>query len=241
MEGYSYIDIFETKGIEYLVIIAFLLLLIPFSIYMDKRVRVAGAIRHATDKLFHLGHGSFYSRSHTWARLEGNGVAKVGINGLLSGIVAEMTITPLKNSREKVEKGEVLAEIGFDGRRLKVYSPLSGMVINNNHRLNEAPPSGSDAALNHKWICEIQPVKWQEEAVHFIPTEEVAAWFGKELARLRDFLAARVPQPSPLLAEVVLQDGGEISPDILRHIPAAAWHDFQKEFLEPEESTDQSL
>jgi len=30
MDGYSYIDIFETKGIEYLVIIAFLLLLIRF-------------------------------------------------------------------------------------------------------------------------------------------------------------------------------------------------------------------
>ncbi len=33
MEGFTYTNIFETKGIEYIIIICFFLILIPFWIY----------------------------------------------------------------------------------------------------------------------------------------------------------------------------------------------------------------
>jgi len=36
MEGFTYVDIFATKGIEYLVIILFLLLIIPFWKFLSK-------------------------------------------------------------------------------------------------------------------------------------------------------------------------------------------------------------
>ena len=36
MDGFSYTDIFATKGIEYLVVITFLLLLIPFWMILSK-------------------------------------------------------------------------------------------------------------------------------------------------------------------------------------------------------------
>ena len=39
MDGFSYINIFDTKGIEYLVIIAFLVMIIPFWIIINKEVR----------------------------------------------------------------------------------------------------------------------------------------------------------------------------------------------------------
>ena len=40
MDGFSYHDIFATKGLEYLVIIAFLALLIPFWIVLNKQVKI---------------------------------------------------------------------------------------------------------------------------------------------------------------------------------------------------------
>ena len=36
MDGFSYNNIFETKGIEYLIIIAFLLMIIPFWIIINR-------------------------------------------------------------------------------------------------------------------------------------------------------------------------------------------------------------
>ena len=40
MDGFSYYNIFDTKGIEYLVVIAFLLLLIPFWLALNKQVKI---------------------------------------------------------------------------------------------------------------------------------------------------------------------------------------------------------
>ena len=39
MEGFSYNNIFETKGIEYLAIIAFFAILIPFWLLLNKQVK----------------------------------------------------------------------------------------------------------------------------------------------------------------------------------------------------------
>jgi len=45
MDGFSYSDIFATKGIEYLVIIAFLALLIPFWIVLNKQSKMTRQIQ----------------------------------------------------------------------------------------------------------------------------------------------------------------------------------------------------
>jgi hypothetical protein len=107
--------------------------------------------------------------------------------------------------------------------------------------LNDLKARNAKQTDHHHWICEMQPTEWQEDTGNFYSPEQAAAWFGGELARLRDFLAARAPRHSELSSQVILQDGGEISPEIFRQMPPEAWNDFQKEFLDPEESTGQSL
>ena len=47
MDGYSYNNIFETKGSEYLIIIAFLLMIIPFWIIINKEASIKSGIRNA--------------------------------------------------------------------------------------------------------------------------------------------------------------------------------------------------
>ena len=44
MDGFTYINIFDTKGIEYLVIIGFLLLLIPFWRSLNKPLTVRAKV-----------------------------------------------------------------------------------------------------------------------------------------------------------------------------------------------------
>ena len=48
MDGFSYNNIFETKGIEYLVVIAFFALLIPFWITLNKQAKITGQIQKST-------------------------------------------------------------------------------------------------------------------------------------------------------------------------------------------------
>ena len=245
MDGYSYIDIFETKGIEYLVIIAFLLLLIPFSILIDKKLRfrmeVLKSFSILSKNVLNIPQGLFYSKHHTWAHLEKTGLAKVGLDHLMTGFAGEMRINPLRYSNEMIRKGDVMAEIGLNGKRLRVHSPISGQIIKSNPVLETDLLADSHSSSNHTWIYEIKPLNWKDETSSYYLAEEASAWFKAELERLKDFLAVKASQHALQPSMVVLQDGGELRENMLNELPAEAWQDFQQEFLNPEESIDQSI
>jgi glycine cleavage system H protein len=102
MDGFSYNNIFETKGIEYLIIITFLLLIIPFWIAINKRSRIGVQIKKAIGILSAAGlripKGLFYSKNHTWTHLEKSGIAEVGIDDFLVHITGEVKFSNLKVS-----------------------------------------------------------------------------------------------------------------------------------------------
>ncbi len=136
MEGFSYTNIFETKGIEYLVIIAFFAILIPFWIILNRRTKIVQQIRKVIGSLtvntLKIPQGIFYSKNHTWTFLEESGAARVGMDDLLVHLTGEVKFTNLKQPGEKISKGDVLTEIEKDGKQLKILSPITGEIIKAN-------------------------------------------------------------------------------------------------------------
>jgi glycine cleavage system H protein len=51
MDGFSYTNIFETKGIEYLMIIAFMLILVPFWITLNRKAGKKKGIKKNSQEL----------------------------------------------------------------------------------------------------------------------------------------------------------------------------------------------
>lgn len=45
MDGFSYHNIFETKGLEYLAIVVFFAILIPFWMILNKQVKISKEIQ----------------------------------------------------------------------------------------------------------------------------------------------------------------------------------------------------
>jgi glycine cleavage system H protein len=237
MDGFSYNNIFDTKGIEYLVIIAFLLLLIPFWMALNKQVKIKEQIRKAigifTAGILKVPQGIFYSRNHTWAYLEKSGTAKVGLDDLLLHITGEVKIRQLKNPGESVKKGDLLAEMDQNGKTLNIFSPISGIILNSNPALNTNSELLNEDPYGKGWIYDIKPSNWVAEIPSFYMAEDATAWFKKELEHYKDFLALNMRKYSPETSMIVLQDGGELSENSLSDLPNEFWQDFQKEFLNP--------
>lgn len=237
MDGFSYYNIFDTKGIEYLVIIAFLLLLIPFWMALNKQVKIKEQIRKAigilTAGILKVPQGIFYSRNHTWAYLEKSGTAKVGLDDLLLHITGEVKIRQFKNPGESVKKGDLLAEMDQNGKLLNMFSPISGTILNTNAALNTNSELLNEDPYGKGWIYDIKPSNWVAEIPSFYMAEDATAWFKKELERYKDFLALNMRKYSPETSMIVLQDGGELSENSLSGLPNEFWQDFQKEFLNP--------
>jgi glycine cleavage system H protein len=84
MEGFTYVDIFATKGIEYLLVIGFLLAVVPFWRILRVPARTGiEAVRKAMASVaqwFSLPEGLFYHQGHSWLMPQGAELVKVGVD-----------------------------------------------------------------------------------------------------------------------------------------------------------------
>ncbi len=235
MNEFSYNDIFATKGIEYLIIVIFMVLLIPFWMILNKQVKSKKPISKALGVLssgsIQIPQGLFFNRYHTWAHLEKSGVAKVGLDDLLMHITGEVKLNRVINSGERIRKGDFLAEIVQNGKLLKVYSPISGEIVEANTLLINRPELLNADPYVKGWMYKIKPTSWVADTHSYFLAEDATAWSINELERFKDFLASSIGKYSPEPSALILQDGGELIDQPLAELPDEIWQDFQQDFL----------
>ncbi len=235
MDGFKYNNIFETKGIEYLVTIIFFLFLIPFWIFLNRQVKSKKNAQKSfgilTANTLNVPQGLFFSRYHTWTHLEKSGIAKVGLDDLLVHLTGEVQFNNLKKSGEKVKKGELLAEIKQNGKLLKIFSPISGEIMEANAMLTSSPELLNEDPYAKGWMYKVKPISWVPDTNSYYLADDATIWATQELERFKDFLAQSVGKYSPMPSNVVLQDGGELVDQPLSGLPNEVWQDFQKDFL----------
>lgn len=235
MEGFSYTNIFETKGIEYITIIVFFLILIPFWFLISRKskrsVPVSNANRFITASSLRIPQGVFFSRFHTWAHLEKNGEARVGLDDLLVHITGDVELTQVKKQGEYIEKGKLLALIKYNGNSLKILSPVSGKIEETNSALKDNPDLIKDDPYQLGWIYSVKPANWKADTDSYYLAEDATSWAISELDRFKDFLAVSATKTEQQPLGVVMQDGGELIEKPLAGMPQEVWDDFQKTFL----------
>ncbi len=235
MDGFTYNNIFETKGIEYLAIIAFFAILVPFWIFLNKRItskkRHSGVAGNLTLDSLQIPQGLFFSRFHTWAHLERSGVAKVGLDDLLVRITGEVKLNRLLEAGERIKKGDFIAEIIQNDKSLKITSPISGEIVEANALLLKNPEYLNEEPYAKGWVYKIKPTSWVSDTQSYFLAEDANMWAKQELVRFKDFLAESVVKYSADPSAVVLQDGGELREEPLSELSAEVWNDFQIDFL----------
>ena len=108
MEGFSIVDIYDTKGMEYIFVISYLLLLIVFWKVAKNPQKIFRQIREAVStlsaKILKIPQGIYFSRNHTWTHLGESGAAKIGLDDFLQHVIGNIELTNLKNPGESVRK-----------------------------------------------------------------------------------------------------------------------------------------
>jgi len=220
---------------EYLIIIGFFIVLIPFWLMINKKSNLAVKITQSFDaltaRILKIPQGIYYSQNHTWAFLERSGNAKIGLNDFISSVVGNIKVDILKKTGETINKGEILAEMLQGNKRLQVHSPITGTIINTNSAIVQSATVLNNDPYETGWICAVKPSQWKAETGSFLLAEEASKWIISEIDRFKDFLAISLMKYSPEPATLTLQEGGEIKPSVLDDLDHKIWEDFQKSFL----------
>ncbi|MBW6491730.1 MAG: hypothetical protein K0B15_11125 [Lentimicrobium sp.] len=235
MDTFHYYNMFETKGIEYLITIVFFLLLIPFWIILNNREKVVKGIQYALGVLslskIRIPQGIYYCPDHTWTYLRKTGAARIGVDDLLTSITGKLMLEPVVNEGAEVKKGDPIAKIIQDKKQLTVHSPLTGTIKLSNHQIMENPDLILSDPYGQGWMFEIKPQSWKSETSGYYLADEAVKWTSDEIVRFKDFLAQSLQKHNDTPSLLALQDGGELRKHLLADLPNEVWIDFQHDFL----------
>jgi len=176
--------------------------------------------------------GLYFDKSHTWAFMQQDGNVKVGLDDFLQHVTGSITRIKMKEAGEKVRKGEKILTIIQNGKQLNISSPISGIIIEQNHSLTDNSSIVNTAPYAEGWVYLIEPKNWLREIQFLFMAEKYKVWLQDEFIRLKDFLAASLRSNTNVYAHVILQDGGELTDNILADLGPEVWEDFQNNFID---------
>jgi glycine cleavage system H lipoate-binding protein/ABC-type phosphate transport system substrate-binding protein len=176
--------------------------------------------------------GIYFTKSHTWAFMEKDGLVTLGIDDFLQHITGPITRVEMKNQGEKIKKGDLLFSIVQMGKQLNLYAPVSGIITKQNEELNTDSSIINSSPYSNGWVYKIEPSNWFKEIQFLDMAEKYKKWINTEFSRIKDFLAAALKPDSLEYSHVVLQDGGVIKEGVLADFGPEVWEDFQTNFLD---------
>jgi len=127
--------------------------------------------------------GVFISPQHAWAKIELNGIVRVGLDDLMRKIFGEIDHVELPEKGKKIEKGKTLFTVGYGDSVLKIPSPLSGTVTSVNLEHAEHPEWLLIKPFELSWMCGIEPSDLAAELPGLRVGHDAVDWYQKELDR----------------------------------------------------------
>ena len=194
----------------------------------DQQIHIAPLLIENT---IHVPKGLYFDKSHTWAFMEKDGNVKVGLDDFLQHITGKLTRIMMKEPGETVRRGEKIVTIVQNGKQLNLYAPLSGTILQQNESLLSDSSIVNSSPYSEGWVYLIEPKNWFREVQFMFMGEKYAEWLKDEFIRLREFISASVKTNNLVYAHVVLQDGGELTDNILADMDPEVWEDFQTQFI----------
>jgi glycine cleavage system H protein len=96
-----------------------------------------------------------YTKTHEWIRVEGE-LAVVGITDHAQKALGDITFIELPRLNAKIEKGNECATIESVKAASDIYAPISGMVVEVNSALENAPEKINQDPYGEGWMFKVK-------------------------------------------------------------------------------------
>jgi glycine cleavage system H protein len=210
-----------TKATEYLIAIGFMLIFIVFWRLLNAPRR--RPVRESVAESFEIIKGIFAHPSHTWAQVTQPNLVNVGMDKFTASVFGSVGEIELPRQGDRIYQGAKAWKIKRGERELVQVSPVSGRVVEVNRKIVEDPKFLNTEDPERNWILKIAPIRLAREARNLLSGEMLARW---NQAAKEQLVAALVPSSYP-----VLQEGGEIKPDLGDELTSEQWEKIARNFF----------
>jgi glycine cleavage system H protein len=104
----------------------------------------------------HVPDGLRYTADHEWARLE-DGRVRLGITDYAQDALGDVVYVQLPELGTKVEANAAFSEVESTKSVSDIYAPVSGVVVETNTELADAPQRVNEDPYGEGWIAVIEP------------------------------------------------------------------------------------
>jgi len=229
MGDFSYVDIFATKGIEYLFVLGFLLVLILFWRLLNPPQQVAVAAGAATpyparlSEWFRLAGERYYHPGHSWVMPEGKNVVKVGVDDFAQKLVGTPNAISLPRPGDRLEQGDKGWQLRVDSKSVAMLSPVHGEVLAVNEEILKSPELINQDPYGDGWLMKVSAPRLKANLRNLLSGKLARAWMHETEKALREKMTGGLG--------LALQDGGVPVAGIAKNLSPDSWDEIAGEFL----------
>jgi glycine cleavage system H lipoate-binding protein len=224
------VDIFATKGIEYIIVMVFLTGFIYFSRYLSHRAPAPAEAEGLPTGLvdyFRVPDGYLFHQGHTWLKAEGDQLVSVGMDDFAQKLLGKVDTIHLPGVGAKLAQGEKGWALAVQEKTIHMVSPVDGEVVAVNQEATRNPDLLGQDPFERGWLLKVRPARFTSNKRNLLSGQMARQWMSSVLERLRAEIGKAIPQEGPSLG-TVYQDGGTPVQGIARALAGNRWEEMAK-------------
>ena len=203
------------------IILIFVAIAIGVSIYRERKA--VPATESVKAKLSSALQGLFVHPGHSWVNVTEPSLVTVGTDEFTKSVFGSVETVTLPERGSMIQQGGKAWGFKRGKRQLVQTAPISGRVVEINQALYDNPEILKDKSPDRNWILKIQPIGLSRQLRNLISGGTQSHWNQAVKEQLASILG------TPEFA--VLQDGGELVPDLGDHLTEEQWKKVNREFF----------
>jgi len=225
----GYLDIFATKGTEYLLVIGFLIVLVLFWRFLQRSASTEpGPVRATARSIapgswFRVPQEIYYHPGHSWALPGPDAIVTVGVDDFAQKLVGKPGSLSLPEVGSTVDQGERGWSFEVEKREIDFLSPVDGEVVALNREVLDSPDLINTDPYGSGWIMKVKASRANPNLRGLLHGPLAGAWMEIAENALRREMSGDLG--------FVMQDGGLPVTGIARSISGDNWDELVRDFL----------
>ena len=223
------VDIYATKGVEYLIVLGYLMVLVGLWVMLSpKKVAAAVGMRSRrtparAGQWFTLRQDYFYHQGHSWAAAEDGDVVTVGVDDFAQRLLGRPDGIRLPQAGARVQQGDLAWEFEVDGRSVGMLSPVDGEVLAVNPAVAERPELLAESPYERGWLLRVRVPRPKVAFRNLLTGDLSRSWMTQAVERVRRMQAGELG--------LVMPDGGVPVPGFVKQLDPEHWDVLAREFF----------